>query len=87
MREINFVKLKFSVLLMTSSCVLCLETAWGEQHVRNTDTSDDNSDTLVLIPNTDTTFNLADLPTHDDWGLVEIHSKTDLTAAENTIRR
>ena len=84
-----------SVLRLTPS-VLSLVTVpeddvedsdqWGEAHVRK------SNDAVVLLPSSgedvedagDKTFRLEDIPLNDNWGFVEIDSKTDLEAAEGS---
>jgi len=59
---------------------------WGEAHVRK------STEALVLLPSSgdddgdasEKAFRLADIPLNDNWGFVEINSKTDLQAAEGS---
>ena len=59
---------------------------WGEAHVRKT------NDAVVLLPSSgddeddigDKTLRLEDIPLNNNWGFVEIDSKTDLQAAEGS---
>ena len=61
------------------SFFLSKSESWGDQHKR------DEAGEILILPSTKNSQDillLEDLPQNNDWGLVEVDSKTDLEAAE-----